>query len=145
MLVGAERARDFPKPPVWILGTGEATAHRTITQMRDVTTSDAARVSSMEAFRAADVVPADIDHAMLYDAFSITPMLALEDLGFVKAGESGPFVAEARKDSSGRIIYKTGPGGDFPMNTNGGGLSYCHTGKYGMFALTSAARVMKFV
>jgi len=135
VIVGAERARDFPKPPIWILGSGEATAHRSITQMRDLTTSDAARSSAAEAFRSADVTPADIDHAMLYDAFSITPMLALEDLGFVKPGEAGPFVAATRKDANGRTIYKTGPGGDFPMNTNGGGLSYCHTGKYGMFAL----------
>lgn len=138
VLVSAERARDFPKPPVWVLGTGEASAHRSITAMRDLTTSDAARVSGAEAFRAAGLKPADIDHAMLYDAFSITPMFALEDLGFVGRGESGPFVAQTRKDADGRLIYHTGPGGDFPMNTNGGGLSYCHTGKYGMFALLEA-------
>jgi acetyl-CoA acetyltransferase len=135
VIVGAERARDFPKSPVWILGTGEAVAHRTITQMRDLTTSDAARISAAEAFRAAGVTPADIDHAMLYDAFSITPLLALEDLGFVKPGEAGPFVADSRRSADGKTVYKTGPGGDFPMNTNGGGLSYCHTGKYGMFAM----------
>jgi acetyl-CoA acetyltransferase len=72
---------------------------------------------------------------MLYDAFSITPMFALEDLGFVGVGESGPFVAQTKRGPDGGLIYHTGPGGDFPMNTNGGGLSYCHTGKYGMFAI----------
>ena len=138
VLVGKERARDFAQPPVWVLGTGEASAHRSITAMRDLTTSDAARVSGAEAFRAAGLTPADIDHAMLYDAFSITPMFALEDLGFVDRGESGAFVSQTRKNAGGKTIYHIGPGGDFPMNTNGGGLSYCHTGKYGMFALLEA-------
>jgi acetyl-CoA acetyltransferase len=138
VIVGADRARDFPKKPVWIEGTGEATAHRSITAMRDLTTSDSARASGQEAFRSAGVTPKDIQHAMLYDAFSITPMFALEDLGFVKPGESGPFVSEKRTGADGKPVYRVGPGGDFPMNTNGGGLSYCHTGKYGMFALLEA-------
>lgn len=138
VLVGKERARDFPKPPVWLLGSGEGSAHRSITAMRDLTTSDAARLSGAEAFRSAGVTHRDIDHAMLYDAFSITPMFALEDLGFVGRGESGPFVSQKKKGPDGKVIYHTGPGGDFPMNTNGGGLSYCHTGKYGMFAILEA-------
>ena len=86
----------------------------------------------------AGIGPTDVRHAMLYDAFSITPMYALEDLGFVKPGESGAFVSQTKKGPDGKIIYHTGPGGDFPMNTNGGGLSYCHTGMYGMFALLEA-------
>ena len=67
------------------------------------------------------------------DAFAFTPMLALEDLGFVGRGESGPFVAGQR----------TAPGGDFPMNTNGGGLSYTHSGMYGMFTLIELTRQLR--
>ncbi len=138
VLVAAERARDFPRPPVYVLGSGEATAHRQVAMMRDFTTSDSSRVASADAFREAGLGPADIDHLMLYDAFSFTPMLFLEDLGFVSRGESGPFVADTSKGPDGRTIYPTGPGGKLPMNTNGGGLSYCHTGRYGMFALLEA-------
>ena len=133
--VSAERARDFPKPPVYGLGAGESVAHANVSQMRDFTTSDSSRLSGQEAFRIAGLGPQDIDHVMFYDAFSFTPMLFLEDLGFVGKGESGPFVSETTTGPAGKVIYKTGPGGAFPMNTNGGGLSYCHTGMYGMFAL----------
>jgi acetyl-CoA acetyltransferase len=70
---------------------------------------------------------------MFYDAFSHTPMYALEALGFVEKGESGPFFAEMR----------TAPGGDFPMNTNGGGLSYTHTGMYGMFAIQESVAQLR--
>lgn len=135
VVTSAERARDLRRPPVYILGTGEATAHRQVAMMRDFTTSDASVLSGRQAFAEAGVTPADIDHLMLYDAFSFTPMVFLEDLGFVGRGESGPFLAETRRGPDGRVIYRTGPGGDLPMNTNGGGLSYCHTGRYGMFAL----------
>ena len=75
----------------------------------------------------------DIDVAELYDAFSFTPMLALEDLGFVGPGESGPFVEGQR----------TAPGGEFPMNTNGGGLSYTHSGMYGIFTLIELTRQLR--
>ncbi len=143
VLVSAERARDFPHPPVYLLGAGESVAHWNVSQMRDFTTSDCARVSGREAFRMAGVEPKDIDHVMFYDAFTSTPMFALEDLGFVKPGESGPFFSETRKGPDGRVIYKSGPGGDFPMNTNGGGLSYCHTGMYGMFAIIESVRQVR--
>jgi acetyl-CoA acetyltransferase len=137
VLVAAERARDFPRPPVYVLGCGEATAHRQVAMMRDFTTSDASVLSARQAYDEAGVAPADIDHLMLYDAFSFTPMVFLEDLGFVPRGESGPFVADT-STVDGRVVYPTGPGGRLPMNTNGGGLSYCHTGRYGMFALLEA-------
>jgi len=81
----------------------------------------------------AGVTHADIDVAQFYDAFTIVPMLALEALGFCKPGESGAFVSGQR----------TAPGGDFPMNTNGGGLSYTHTGMYGIFTLIEAARQLR--
>jgi acetyl-CoA acetyltransferase len=70
---------------------------------------------------------------MIYDAFAHLPIYGLEDLGFCKPGEAGGFI-EARN---------TAPGGKLPMNTNGGGLSYTHTGMYGMFALQESVRQMR--
>jgi acetyl-CoA acetyltransferase len=135
VVTSSDRARDTRRKPIHILGTGEATAHRQVAMMRDFTTSDSSVKAAREAFAEAGLSPADIDHLMLYDAFSFTPMMFLEDLGFVPKGESGPFVAETRRGGDGKTIYKTGPGGALPMNTNGGGLSYCHSGRYGMYAL----------
>ena len=133
VLASADRARSLRKPPVYILGSGEATEHNMVSMMADMTTSRAAKVSGKAAFEMAGVSHSDIDVAELYDAFAFTPMLALEDLEFVKPGESGPFMAERR----------TGPGGDFPMNTNGGGLSYTHSGMYGMFTLIELTRQLR--
>jgi acetyl-CoA acetyltransferase len=77
--------------------------------------------------------PKDIDVVELYDAFTITPILFLEDLGFCPKGEGGRFV------SGGRIA----PGGELPVDTNGGGLSYCHPGMYGLFILIEAVRQLR--
>jgi len=101
--------------------------------MPDFTTATGAQISGKQAFAMAGLTHKDIDVAMLYDAFTLTPMLALEDLGFCKKGEGGPFVSGQR----------TAPGGDFPMNTNGGGLSYTHTGMYGMFTIIEAVRQLR--
>ena len=134
VMVSEERARDFPKKPVYLLGRGENTAHQGISSMRDMAVwSGAAEITGPEAFRMAGLGPKDMDHAMFYDAFSHTPMYALEALGFVGPGESGPYFAEMH----------TAPGGDFPMNTNGGGLSYTHTGMYGMFAIQEAVAQLR--
>ena len=133
VLTGADRAKALRKPPVYILGTGEATEHNMVSMMADMTTSRAAKVSGKAAFDMAGVSHSDIDVAELYDAFAFTPMLALEDLGFVKPGESGAFVEGQR----------TAPGGDFPMNTNGGGLSYTHSGMYGIFTLIELTRQLR--
>lgn len=133
VLTTADRARDLPKPPVYVLGTGEAVEHNMVSAMHDMTTSEAARVSGRAAFEMSGVKRSEIDVAELYDAFAFTPMLALEDLGFVGRGESGPFVEGQR----------TAPGGDFPMNTNGGGLSYTHSGMYGMFTLIELTRQLR--
>ena len=70
---------------------------------------------------------------VFYDAFTIVPILALEALGFCKPGEGGAFVEDGR----------TGPGGSFPMNTNGGGLSYTHSGMYGMYLLVEAVKQLR--
>src|SRR5262249_61014669 len=82
------------------------------------------------AYQRANVRPADVDVLALYDAFTINTVLFLEDLGFCKKGEGGSFV------SDGRIA----PNGALPVNTNGGGLSYCHPGMYGLFLLIEAVR-----
>jgi len=133
VVVSGERARAFPRPPVWLLGRGEAVAHQNVSQMRDLSYSEAYRVSGEEAFRMAGVGPAEIDHAMLYDAFTHTPVYMLEALGFVRPGEGAPFFAEMR----------TAPGGTLPVNTNGGGLSHTHTGMYGMFAILESVAQLR--
>lgn len=143
VVTSAARARDLRQKPIAILGTGEATAHRQVSMMRDFTTSDSTVLSGRTAFAEAGLTPADIDHLMLYDAFSFTPMMFLEDLGFVEKGESGPFVAQTAKGADGRTIYQTGPGGALPMNTNGGGLSYAHSGRYGMYALIESVTQLR--
>ena len=129
----AERARDLPRPPVHVLGTGEAAGSAMVSQMPDLTSSDAFRRSGAVAFADARRTPADVDHAMLYDATALIPLMALEDLGLVPRGESGAFVAEGH----------TAVGGRLPVNTNGGGLNYTHSGMYGMYALQESVRQLR--
>jgi acetyl-CoA acetyltransferase len=81
----------------------------------------------------AKLKPADVDMLSLYDAFTITPILFLEDLGYCPKGEGGRFV------SSGAIA----PGGKLPVNTSGGGLSYCHPGMYGLLVMIEAIRQVR--
>jgi len=133
ILTTADRARDFKKPPVYILGTGEGAENMMISTMHDFTESRSFGRSAERAFRLAGIERGDVDHLMLYDAFAHTPMYGLEALGFVKPGESGPWFAEGH----------SAPGGDLPINTNGGGLSYTHTGMYGMFALQESVRQLR--
>lgn len=132
VMTRADRARDFPKPPVFVLGSAAASSHRQISQMQDFTTT-AARQSGQRAFDMAGVTPKDIDVVELYDAFTINTILFLEDLGFCAKGEGGAFV------SGGRIA----PGGELPVNTNGGGLSCVHPGMYGIFTVIEAARQIR--
>ena len=133
ILTRAERASDFPKKPVYILGTGESTETPIVSQMYDMTSSTAFKVSSRQAFQEAGISHGDVDHLMIYDAFAHLPIYGLEDLGFVGRGEAGAFIQEGN----------TSPGGKLPMNTNGGGLSYTHTGMYGMFAMQEAIRQVR--
>ena len=133
VLAAAERARDLPQKPVYILGTGESVEGPLISQMEDFTSSRAFRVAGKQAFDSAGIKPADVDHLMVYDAFAHLPLYGLEDLGFVKRGEAAAFIAERN----------TAPGGKLPLNTNGGGLSYTHTGMYGMFALQETVRQVR--
>src|SRR5207244_3636819 len=117
VITSAERARSLRKAPVWIIGNGESHSHVGIGSMPDLTITSAAK-SGLAAMRMAGVRHDEIDVVELYDSFTITVLLTLESLGFCGPGESGDFVAGQR----------TAPGGAFPMNTQGGGLSYCHPG-----------------
>lgn len=135
VVTSAERARGLRGAgggAIFVLGFGEAHWHRSISQMPDLTVT-AATDSGARAYAMAGVGPGDVDVLELYDAFTINPILFLEDLGFCGKGEGGPFVAEGR----------TSPGGTHPVNTNGGGLSYCHPGMYGIFTLIEATRQLR--
>jgi acetyl-CoA acetyltransferase len=133
ILTSSDRAKDFPTKPCYILGSGESVETTMVSQMEDFTSSRAFRVAGPEAFRMAGIKHADVDHLMIYDAFAHLPMYGLEDLGFVKRGEAKDFIWERN----------TAPGGRLPINTNGGGLSYTHTGMYGMFALQESVRQVR--
>ena len=133
ILTSAERAKDFPQKPVYILGTGESVETPMVSQMEDFNSSKAFRVSGKKAFEEAGIGHADVDHLMIYDAFAHLPLYGLEDLGFCKPGEAAGFVRERN----------TAPGGKLPVNTNGGGLSYMHSGMYGMYALQESVRQMR--
>jgi acetyl-CoA acetyltransferase len=106
-----------------------------ISQMEDFTSSRAFRVAGSKAFAEADIGHADVDHLMIYDAFAHLPLYGLEDLGFCNPGEAAAFIAERN----------TAPGGKLPLNTNGGGLSYMHSGMYGMYALQESVRQLRGV
>jgi acetyl-CoA acetyltransferase len=135
VLASAERAADLPggRHAVYLLGSGEACEAPMMSQMDDVGSFGAFRRSSAEAFATASVTQSDVDHLMGYDAFAHLPLYMLEDLGFVGYGESGAFITDGH----------TRRGGTLPMNTNGGGLSYTHTGMYGMFAIQEAVRQLR--
>jgi acetyl-CoA acetyltransferase len=135
VVTSAQRAAALPgpKPPVYVLGTGEAAETPLVSMMQDFTHSEAFRRSATAAFAESGLSVADVDHLMVYDAFAHLPIYGLEDLGFVGRGEAGAFVAEGH----------TSPGGRLPMNTNGGGLSYTHTGMYGMFLVQESVRQLR--
>jgi acetyl-CoA acetyltransferase len=128
----AERARDAAKRAVRILGAGESQTHWGIAQMPDLTVT-AAAVSGREAFGMAGITAADVDVLEPYDSFTITVLLALEDLGFCGKGEGGAFV------EGGRLA----PGGALPALTSGGGLSYNHPGAFGLLLLVEAVRQLR--
>ncbi|MFN0148061.1 MAG: thiolase C-terminal domain-containing protein [Dehalococcoidia bacterium] len=135
ILTKADRAKDFKSKPVYILGTGESVETPMISQMEDLTSSKAFKVSGKKAFAEAGIGHADVDHLMIYDAFAHLPIYGLEDLGFCQPGEAPGFIAAGN----------TRPGGKLPLNTNGGGLSYMHSGMYGMYALQESVRQMRGV
>ena len=132
VLTSMDRAKDLKKRPIAVLGTGEAHTHRMISQMPDLTET-AAKISGRLAFERSGISHAEIDVAEIYDSFTITVLLTLESLGFCKKGEGGDFVSGQR----------TAPGGDFPMNTQGGALSYTHPGMFGIFTVIEAVRQLR--
>lgn len=132
VMTRADRARDLAKNPVYVLGAASATSHREIANMPDLTVT-AARESGARAYAQAGVTACDIDVLQVYDAFTINTILFLEDLGFCAKGEGGRFVED------GRIA----PGGALAVNTNGGGLSCCHPGMYGLFTVVESVRQLR--
>jgi acetyl-CoA acetyltransferase len=133
IVTSADRAAEFPKPAVHVLGTGESAETPIISQMADFTQSQAFRLAGQAAFGEAGITTADVRHLMIYDAFAHVPIYGLEALGFVAKGEAGAFITDGN----------TEPGGRLPLNTNGGGLSYTHTGMYGMFAIQEGVRQIR--
>jgi acetyl-CoA acetyltransferase len=133
ILTDARRAKEYPQKPVYILGTGESVESPMISQMEDFTSSRAFRVAGKTAFAEAGITHKDVDHLMIYDAFAHLPLYGLEDLGFCEPGEAASFIG----------ARNTAPGGKLPLNTNGGGLSYMHSGMYGMYALQESVRQLR--
>ena len=131
VVTSAERARDLPKPAVILLGCGEAVAHQEI-GAPDLLTM-AAKQSSEAAFRMAGITHDDVDLCAIYDSFTITLLLTLENLGFCKPGEGGSFI------EGGRI----GLGGALPVNPDGGGLSSNHPGMRGIFLVIEATQQLR--
>lgn len=132
VMTRADRARDLKRKPVSVLGAAQETHHREIGWLEDLTVT-AAKRSGERAYARAGLTPADIDVVQVYDAFTINTILFLEDLGFCPKGEGARFVQD------GRIA----PGGSLPVNTNGGGLSCCHPGMYGLFPLVESVRQLR--
>ena len=124
-----EIAHSLKTQPVWIAGAGESMGHSNIVEMADFTATSAAQ-SSRIAYEMAGLGPQDMDMAMIYDSFTITAAITAEMLGLAPRGK-------------GHTLWKDGhaaPGGDLPINTNGGGLSFNHSGMYGMQLLVEAYR-----
>jgi acetyl-CoA acetyltransferase len=135
VLTSRERAIDLNlrRPLVTVAGSGESAEGPGPAFMEDLTTFRAFRDAAGEALRTADLTHADIDHLMIYDAFAHVPLYGLEDCGFVGRGEAVDFIRSGA----------TSPTGTLPMNTNGGGLLYAHTGMYGMFAILESVRQLQ--
>ncbi|MFO7194260.1 MULTISPECIES: hypothetical protein [Thermocrispum] len=127
-----DRVRNAKRPPVTILGWGESHATWHAHQRRDLTSTPAVE-SGKRAYEMAGVGPEDIDLFQPYDAFTITPILQMEDLGFCAKGEGGEMFARGH--------FK--PGGKLPAMTSGGGLSYAHPGAFGIFLVIEAVRQLR--
>jgi acetyl-CoA acetyltransferase len=132
IMTTAERARDLPQPPVYVLGAAGAQTHWNVCQQTDFTTCAGAKAGPV-AFERAGVTHDDVDMLMFYDSFTITCLILLESLGFVPRGEGGPFVAEGHLKR----------GGKWPLNTDGGGLSSNHPGMRGIFLIIEAVRQLR--
>lgn len=132
VITSAGPAANCGHPLVEVVGVGESHGHWNISQMGDLTVTDGVR-SGRDAFAMAGIGPADVDFVEPYDSFTITPILALEDLGFCAKGDGGPFVSDGL----------LAPGGALPAMTSGGGLSYCHPGALGLLLVVEAVRQLR--
>ncbi len=132
VVTSLERARDLPRRPVAVLGSGEHTTNNSMTA-RDDLLQPGSEVSAQRAFAAAGLNLADVDVAEIYDSFTITLVLTLESLGLCPPGEAYGLLA------GGYLA----PGGRLPLNTTGGGLSYCHPGQLGVLLLVEAVRQLR--
>jgi acetyl-CoA acetyltransferase len=129
LIASPKVAASLHTKPVWIAGAGESMGHSNMLEMDDFTATSAA-ASSQAAYEMAGMGPADMEMALLYDSFTITAAITAEMLGLAPRGE-------------GHLLWKDGhaaPGGKFPINTNGGGLSFNHSGMYGMPLLIEGYR-----
>ncbi len=133
IVTSVERGRDLKKLPISILGAGYGLIHEHICRARNLTTTSVKRSGEM-AFRMAGLTPRDIDVVELYDCFTIAVLLQLEDYGFCGKGEGGAFVGGARIEL----------GGELPINTNGGMLSFGNPGyPGGLFHVIEAVRQLR--
>lgn len=119
-------ATDMPQPPVFVLGMGQGHPGDTRRAGSDWETETGAKIAAATAFRMAGCGPEDIDICELYDCYTYTVLVTLEDYGFCPKGEGGPFVEDG----------KLGPGGRLPTNTGGGQLSGFYM--WGMTPLSEA-------
>ena len=128
----SDKAKDCKSTPIYLLGAAMEHHHRMISEMPDLTRTSAYE-SGQRAFVMSGYKPSDMDTIQLYDAFTINPILFLEDLGFCKKGEA----IELVKNNN------IGPSGSLKVNTNGGGLSCVHPGLYGLFVTLEAIRQLR--
>ena len=134
ILTTEERARALAHAPVFVRGAAGASTHHSITAMADMTRT-AAAVSGPKAFADAGITAGDVDMFAMYDSFTYTVLVVLEDLGFAPKGDGGAFVT----DGGGNLRL----GGALPTNTDGGGLSCTHPGMRGLFLLCEATRQLR--
>jgi acetyl-CoA acetyltransferase len=134
ILTTEERARELAHRPVYVRGAAGGTTHHSIQAMADMTRT-AAAVSGPKAFAEAGIKPSDVDMFAMYDSFTYTVLVVLEDLGFAPKGEGGAFVT----DGGGNLRL----GGALPTNTDGGGLSATHPGMRGLFLMCEATRQLR--
>lgn len=132
IVAAKDRYSELKKPGVFVWGAAETHSHVSIVNMPELTQTPA-HVTAKKALSQAGIGVDDIDVAEIYDSFTITTLMTLEDIGFCEKGEGGQFVRNGR-------IY---PGGDFPLNTQGGGLSYTHPGMFGIFLLIEGVRQIR--
>lgn len=132
IVTSIERAKSLGQVPVKVLGHAETSTHDAMASMPDLLHHGSARTGKA-ALAMAGLEVKDIDVVQIYDAFTINVLVGLENLGFCKPGEAAAFVEDGH----------IGPGGSLPVNTQGGGLSYCHPGMFGIFLLIEAVRQLR--